>query len=134
MNKTIREINNFYRVLGTECPKYKNIRVTEDDLKNEFILSEVLYDIEDNVYVYEGAEELCRDIKHHTNKRKYIYNAVKVIGTTMLITGILLIIGTAGESDLNNMPFAQIISQITMGFGMSTLGFITTKIIKKLED
>lgn len=134
MDKIIREINTFYRVLGTECPKYKNIRVTESDLKNEHILSEVLYDIEDNVYVYEGAEELCHDIRHYTNTRKYIYNAVKVLGITLIIAGVLLILGTAGESDLNGMPFAQIISQITMGAGISTLGFIATKIIKKLED
>jgi hypothetical protein len=130
MNKTIREINNFYRILGTVCPKYKNIRVTENDLKDENILSEVLYDIEDNVYVYEGAEELYHDIKYYTNKKRYIYNAVKVIGTTLIIIGLFALLGTAGASDLGNISISQILIQILLGVIIFALGLIT---LNKME-
>lgn len=133
MNKITNEVNQFYKVLGTECPKYKNIRVTKDDLKDENILSEVLYDIKDNVYVYEGAQELYRNIKHHTNRKRSICNAVTIMGITLIVAGLLLVLGTAGASDLNNIPFSQIISQTIIGFGVSTIGFITLKIINKVE-
>jgi membrane-associated PAP2 superfamily phosphatase len=130
----VREINTFYRVLGTECPKYRNIRVTEDDLKNELILSEVLYDLEDNVYVYEGAEELYHDIIHRNNKKRSICNAVTIIGITLIIAGFLLVLGTAGASDLNTIPFSQMILQTIIGLGITIVGFITLKIINKMEE
>jgi hypothetical protein len=127
----VREINQFYRIIGTECPKYKNIRVTKDDLKDEFILSEVLYDIEDNVYVYEGADELYEDVKYYADKKRYIYNAVKAIGIICIVIGFLTILGTAGASDLGQISMSQIISQISMGLIVAIVGFITIGGIKK---
>jgi hypothetical protein len=125
MKQIAQEINQFYRVLGTECPKYRNITVTAKDLKNENILSEVLYDIEDNIYVYEGAEELSHKIRHSTSKKKAIHS----IGIIFIALGFIFVLGTAGASDLGEISFGQIISQIAIGFGISTVGFI----IKKME-
>lgn len=127
MKKVVYEVNQFYRVLGTVCPKYKNISVTTDDLKDDHILSEVLYDLEDNVYTYEGAMELYYEVQRLKDKHKVI----KTIGVILMVVGFVFMLGTAGASDLNTIPFAQIMIQLIMSLSITALGFI---IIKKLED
>ena len=134
MNQITQEINQFYRILGTECPKYRNISVTAEDLKDEHVLSEVLYDLEDNVYVYEGAEELAYKIQHSISRKVAICNAVGIVGIVFITLGFLLILGTAGASDLGKIGFSQIISQVIIGFGIITVGFIIIIIINKVEE
>lgn len=131
MKNITYEINQFYRILGTECPKYKNIRVTENDLKDENILSEVLYDIEDNVYVYEGAEELYHDIRYYVNKKNTAYKIIKFIGVTLMIFGFIFMLGTAGATDLNTISFQQTIIQSIISLSAVILGLA---IINKMEE
>ena len=59
--------------------------------------------------------------------------AVGVTGIIIIAIGFLLILGTAGASDLGDIGFRQIISQTVMGLGISTVGFIIIKIVNKLE-
>lgn len=126
MNQIVQEVNQFYKTLGTVCPKYKNINVTTEDLKDEFILSEVLYDLEDNVYVYEGAEELYDKMQHLVHKKKATYN----IGRVLIVIGFLLMLGTAGASDLNNISFNQIITQLAISLCITMFGLMISRYSK----
>jgi hypothetical protein len=110
------------------CPKYKGIKVDVNDLMNDSILSEILYDIEDNMTVYEGAEELRNFIKHQRHKQNIGYKIIQTIGTILITLGFVFILGTAGASDNDAISFAQIIIQIVISFGISTLGLIIKKI------
>jgi hypothetical protein len=133
MNQIAQKINQFYSTLGTVCPKYKNISVTADDLKDDDVLSEVLYDLEDNAYAYEGATELYRDIVRRTNKKRQICNVIGVIGAIVIALGFFLMVGTEGASYLDNIPLSQIIVQSIIGLAIMAFGFITLVIAKKLE-
>lgn len=128
MQNIVYEVNQFYQTLGTVCPKYKGIKVDVNDLMNDNILSEILYDIEDNIYVYEGAEELRNFIKHQRHKQSLGYKIIQTIGTILITLGFVFILGTAGASDNDAISFAQIIIQIVISFGISMLGFIIKKI------
>jgi hypothetical protein len=45
-----------------------------------------------------------------------IITLLKALATVLTIAGILIIIGTAGASDNNTIPFTQIIIQLLQGF------------------
>ena len=45
-----------------------------------------------------------------------IITILKALATILTIAGIVIIIGTAGASDNNTIPFAQIIKQLLQGF------------------
>lgn len=45
-----------------------------------------------------------------------IITILKVSATVLIIAGILVVIGTAGASDNNTIPFSQIIIQTLQGF------------------
>lgn len=128
MQNIVYEVNQFYQTLGTVCPKYKGIKVDVNDLMNDNILSEILYDIEDNIYVYEGAEELRNFIKHQRHKQNIVYKIMQTIGTILITLGFVFILGTAGASDNDAISFTQIIIQIVISFGISMLGFFIKKI------
>lgn len=127
MNELAHKINDFYRRLGSVCPKYKNIRVTPEDLGDEYVLSEILYDVEDNIYTYEGAAELCHKLRHI----KKTHSGIKTIGKVMMIIGIIFMLGTAGASDLDTISLTQTMIQLVISLSVTTLGFI---INKKMED
>jgi hypothetical protein len=127
MKNIVYEVNQFYQTLGTVCPKYKGIKVDVNDLMNDNILSEILYNIEDNICV-EGAEELRNFIKHQRHKQNIRYKIIQTIGTILITLGFVFILGTAGASDNDAISFAQIIIQIVISFGISMLGLIIKKI------
>ena len=121
------EVNQFYKTLGTECPKYKNIKVTTKDLDDEFILSEILYDVEDDVYVYEGANELSNKLRHINKSHKI----AKAIGIAFILIGFIFMLGTAGASDLGNISLIQTIVQAAISLGVVALGLV---VISKTEE
>jgi hypothetical protein len=125
--KLKKEVNNFYAALGEVCPKYKNIGVATDDLCDTLVLYEVLCDIKDNMYAYEGTEKLYYQILWFMNQQKIIHK----IGIVAIIIGFILMLGTAGASDRNSIPFNQIMVQLVISLGIMVLGFI---IIKKVEE
>ncbi len=134
MNQITQEINKFYQTLGTVCPKYRNVSVTAEELKNENVLSEVLYDLKDNVYAYEGAEELSHKIQRCTNRKRAICNAVSAIGAIVIALGFFMMIGTEGASYISNISLSQIIIQSVISLGVIMLGLIIIIIAKKLEE
>jgi hypothetical protein len=109
------------------CPKYKNIKVSANDLADDYVVSEILCDVEDHNCTYESAIDLCRQLKHI----KKTHRVLKAIGVVLMIVGFILMLGTAGASDLNSIPFTQIIVQATISLCVSALGLM---IIKKMED
>lgn len=48
--------------------------------------------------------------------RSAIITLLKALTTVLTIAGILVILGTAGASDNNSIPFTQIIIQLLQGF------------------
>ena len=57
---------------------------------------------------------------------KYIFVIVSAIG-------FIFIYGTAGASDLNNIPMEQVVTQSATGLALFVAGFIGYQIIKEIE-
>ena len=129
MNKRMvaYEVNQFYRTLGNVCPKYKNVRISAEDLAKELTLSDIIYDIEGNSNVYESATELRA--KLNGIKRKY--RIARGIGSILAAVGFICILGTAGASDLGNISLVQTVVQAAISLGAVVLGLA---IISKTEE
>lgn len=89
-SKLVNQINNFYAALATEEPIYHNCYVTKKDLDNRDVISEILYDLNDNVLVHGGATSLYREVKHFMRKRRI--NIARLIETILVILSICLML------------------------------------------
>jgi hypothetical protein len=60
--------------------------------------------------------------------KSHLKNAVvtilKALTTVLTIAGVIWIIGTAGVSDNNSMPFTQIIAQLLQGFFLCGVAWV----------
>lgn len=59
-----------------------------------------------------------------SKKRK----VVKMIGCILLISGVFLLIGTAGSSDLYMISFKDIVIKSVIGIIISTIGYFVIKV------
>lgn len=59
--------------------------------------------------------------------------SVKFLCGVVSIAGFILILGTAGASDLESIPMDQVLTQSLVGLGLLVLGFIGYQIIKEVE-
>ena len=53
-----------------------------------------------------------------------IITLLKALATVLTIAGIVYIIGTAGASDNNTIPFAQIFTQLLQGFFLCGVAWV----------
>ena len=64
---------------------------------------------------------------------KKIMTAIKYICAVMFVSGFAVVFGTAGASDLNNIPIEQIVTQSIMGFILFVGGFVGYQLVKEYE-
>ena len=60
--------------------------------------------------------------------------AIKVIGFLVLAFGFVLMLGTAGASDVNTISFDEIVIRMLISVAMMGIGFGVTYIIEKKEN
>ncbi len=126
MNKKIlkNKINRFYATLATVDIAYDNCIVSTEDLNNISVLNEVLYDLEDNFFTFEGIYELHRQVLKHMHKietyKKTCCNVAIAIG----IVGILLAIGIAGSDQLGSISFLNTLIGSGISLGLMGIGSI----------
>lgn len=59
--------------------------------------------------------------------------SVKFLCGVVSMAGFILILGTAGASDLESIPMDQVLTQSLVGLALLVLGFIGYQIIKEVE-
>ena len=53
----------------------------------------------------------------------------KIIGTVLLVVAFVLLLGTAGSSDLNAISFEQTLMQCGIGIVVGTVGYVMTCVV-----
>ena len=62
-----------------------------------------------------------------------IRTLLKYICALLFVVGFAIIFGTAGASDLNNIPIEQIVTQSVIGFILFVGGFVGYQLVKEYE-
>lgn len=125
MNKRLlkKQLNHFYSCLALEDKTYENCHITMADLGNKECLAEILYDLNDNYFTYEGTSTLCRKVEHLLHR----HNKIDTISKMIIGVGLAIMIGTVGAGDLNTISYAQIVAQSLISISIMGIGFILYK-------